>query len=208
MCGAVMGTFRSASLLSAVACCLAVLGSCRGSRDPQPVTGLGGTVLEQPSKAVDFTLSDQHGSTFHMSDTRGRVVLLSFFQTQGADAEAARVKAVHDLLGADADQVIFVTVTLDPSRDTRDVLAAYSRKVGLFDVWHFVSGSPADVKAVWFAYGVAVSVDPETPFGSVDREYFAPLNVIDKRGYIRALMDADAAPAEIAKDIRVLLALT
>jgi len=110
-------------------------------------------------------------------------------------------------LGADADRVAFVIVTLDPKRDTPEVTADYSKKLGLFDAWHFVGGSPEDVKAVWFDYGVAVSVDPETPFGRYDVEYYAPLFLVDKRGFIRDLMDSDATPAEIAKNIRVLLAL-
>ena len=186
---------------------LVALASCGGGGGPQPVTGLAGTVLEQPSRASDFTLTDQHGSTFHMADTRGKVVLMCFSQTHGGEAEAARVKAVHDMLGADVDHVTFVCVTLDPKRDTAEVLAAFSKKVGLFDLWHFVGGSPTDMKAVWFAYGVAVSADPETPFGSVDPEYYAPLCLIDKRGYIRAFMDSDVTPAEIAKNIGALLAL-
>ena len=132
---------------------------------------------------------------------------MSFFQTHGGDAEAARVKAVHDLLGADAEHVVFVIVTLDPRRDTPEVMAAYSKKSGMFDAWHFVSGSAKDLKAVWFGYGVAVSADPETPFGNVDLESYAPLCLIDKRGYVRAFMDSEVTPAEIAKNIRVLLAL-
>ena len=202
-----MKSLKSASPVMATTCCIVAIASCRGGRGPQPVTGLAGTVLEQPSKAVEFTLTDQHGSTFRMADTRGKVVLMSFLQTHGGDAEAAEVKAVDDLLGADIDHVVLVSVTLDPERDTPVVLAAYSKQFGLFDVWHFVGGSPKDVKAVWFDYGVAVSADPETPFGSYDLEYYAPLCLIDKRGYIRAFMDSDVTPAEIARDIRVLLAL-
>ena len=202
-----MKSLKSASPVMAATCCIVAIASCRGGRGPQPVTGLAGTVLEQPSKAVEFTLTDQHGSTFRMADTRGKVVLMSFLQTHGGDAEAAEVKAVDDLLSADIDHVVLVSVTLDPERDTPVVLAAYSKQFGLFDVWHFVGGSPKDVKAVWFDYGVAVSADPETPFGSYDLEYYAPLCLIDKRGYIRAFMDSDVTPAEIARDIRVLLAL-
>jgi protein SCO1 len=202
-----MKIFKRAPLVTAATCCLVALASCGGGGGPLPVTGLAGTVPEQPSQASDFTLTDQHGSTFHMADTRGKVVLMSFFQTHGGDAEAAMVKAVHDLLGANVEHVIFVCVTLDPKRDTPEVMAAYSKKVGLFDVWHFVGGSPKDVKAVWFAYGVAVSADPETPFGSYDLEYYAPACLIDKRGYIRAFMDSEVSSAEIAKNIRVLLAL-
>lgn len=205
--GTVMKSVKSASLVMAATCCLVAIVSCRGSRAPQPVTGLGGSVLEQPSMAMDFTLPDQHGSTFRMAGTRGKVVLISFLQTHGGDAEAARVRAIYDLLEADADHVVFVSVTLDPERDTPAVRAAYSKQFRLFDVWHFVGGSPEDVKAVWFGYGVAVSADPETPFGRYDLELFAPLYLIDKRGYIRTFMDSDATPAEITKAIRVLLAL-
>ena len=187
--------------------CLVTVASCGGGGGPLPVTGLAGTALEQPSKAVDFMLTDQRGSSFRMADTQGKVVLLYFLQAHGGDAEAAEVKSVDHLLGIDADRVVFVSVTLDPEHDTPAVLAAYSKQVGLFDVWHFVGGSPKEVKAVWFDYGVAVSSDPETPFGSYDREYFAPLCLIDKRGYIRAFLDSDVTPAEIARDVRTLLAL-
>jgi len=171
------------------------------------VSGLAGTVLEQPSYAFDFTLTDQHGSTFHMAETRGKVVLMSFLQTVGGNAEAARVREVRGLLGAEVGRVSFVSVTLDPSRDTPEARAAYSRTVGLFDIWHFVGGLPKDVKAVLFAYGVATSADPETPFGSFDREYYAPLCLVDKHGYIRALMDSDVPVADIVRSIRALLAL-
>jgi len=200
-----MRSFKSPSLAAAVTCCLVAIASCGGG-GPQPVTGLAGTVLEQPPQAVDFTLTDQHGSTFRMAGTRGNVVLMSFLPTLGGDSGAATVKEVYDLLGAYAHGVVFVSVTLDPTRDTPDVLADFSKRFGLFDVWHFVCGPAQDVNDVLFAYGVAVSADPETPFGSYDREYYAPLCLIDKRGYVRALMDSDVAAAEIARSIRVLLA--
>lgn len=202
-----MRSLKGAWLVMAATFCLVAIASCGGRGGPQPVKGLAGTVLEQPSQEVDFTLPDQHGSTFRMADTRGKVVLMSFLQTHGGDAEAAEVKAVADLVGTDVDHVVFVSVTLDPERDTPAALAAYSKQFGLFDIWHFVGGLPNDVKAVWFDYGVAISADPETPFGSYDLEYFAPSYLIDKRGYVRAFMDRDVTPAEIANSIRVLLAL-
>jgi cytochrome oxidase Cu insertion factor (SCO1/SenC/PrrC family) len=195
------------SIVTVAISCLAALVAC-GARDrPQKVTGLVGTVLEQPSQAADFTLTDQHGWPFQMAKTRGKVVLMAFLQTQGGDAQAQRVKIVHDLLGADVEHVVFVAVTLDPKGDTTEVAAEFSEKLGLLDAWHFLGGWPEDVKAVWFDYGVAVSADPETPFGAYDKEYFAPLFLLDKRGFIRDLMDSDMSAAEIAKNIRVLLAL-
>ena len=202
-----MNSLKGAVATMVAACCLLTMDSCRDKNGPQPVTGLGGTVLEQPTKAVDFTLTDQHGSTFRMADTKGKVVMMSFIQTDGGDAKAAEVRTVADLLGANASGVVFVAVTLDPERDTLAEMAAYSRQLGLFDIWNFVGGSPAEVKAVLFDYGVAVSSDPETPFGSYDREYFAPLRLIDKQGYIRTFINSDVTPAEVAKSIRLLLTL-
>ena len=202
-----MKLILSVSIVTGAISCVAALVAC-GVRDrPQQVAGLVGTVLEQPSQAVDFTLIDQHGLSFQMAKTRGKVVLMAFLQTHGGDAQAEKVKTVHDLLGAEGEHVVFVAVTLDPKGDTTEVAAEFSEKLGLFDAWHFLDGSPADVKAVWFDYGVAVSADPETPFGAYDKEYYAPLFLVDKRGFIRDLMDIDVSPAEMAKNIRVLLAL-
>ena len=49
-----------------------LLVSCGSGNKVQPVTGLSGTVIENPVKAADFTLTDQHGTPFHMADTRGK----------------------------------------------------------------------------------------------------------------------------------------
>ena len=62
-----------------------VLASCSKSNGPQPVRGLGGNVLEHPKLAPGFTLTDQHGSAFHMADTRGKVTLITFIYTHCTD---------------------------------------------------------------------------------------------------------------------------
>lgn len=237
------------------------LVSCGGGNKVQPVAGLSGTVIEQPSKAADFKLTDQHGASFHMADTRGKVVLMSFIYTHCTDIcpfEAVKVKAAHDLLGADADKVALVTVTTDPKRDTPEVMAAYSKALGLNDAWHFLGGDPKDVQAVWANYGIGVTVDPDTDAvappkeeqsasasspkdsqssggasdesssvtnglsksdlslvgeivqsfgGGYDVGHSAPFWLVDKRGYVRDVMDGDATPTVLVKNIRVLLAL-
>jgi cytochrome oxidase Cu insertion factor (SCO1/SenC/PrrC family) len=238
------------------------LASCGGGNRVQPAAGLGGNVIEHPVQAADFTLTDQHGLPFHMADTRGKVALMSFIYTSCTDIcpfEAVKVKVAHDLLGADADKVAFVTVTTDPKRDTPEVMGAYSKTLGMFDAWHFVGGSPKDVKAVWFNYGIGVTVDPETEAvaakeeassndtekasseessghshdmgdrgltsglsevdldlvgkleqsfgGGYDVGHSAPFWFVDKRGYIRAVMDGGATPEDLVRNIRVLLAL-
>ena len=124
-----------------------------------------GNLLQHSSPAPDFTLTDQNGTTFHMADMKGRVVLMSFIYTHCTDIcpfIALKVKDAYTLLGNDAANVVFVAVTTDPKRDVPPVTTAYSKELGLLDVWHFVSGAPKAVQAVWFNYGIGVTVDQGT----------------------------------------------
>jgi hypothetical protein len=54
-----------------------------------------------------------------------------------------------------------VAVITDPSRDTPAVIAAYSKEVGLFDTWHFLTGTGAAVQAVWDSYQIGVDIASE-----------------------------------------------
>ena len=126
----------------------------------RPVT-LAGNVIPHPSAAPDFSLSDQHGLPFHMADSKGKVVVMSFIYTHCTDLcpfISMKLKSALNLLGKDADKAVFLAVTTDPDRDTQKVIAAYSKAVGLFDSWHFLTGPMATVKDVWFNYGVGVDI--------------------------------------------------
>jgi cytochrome oxidase Cu insertion factor (SCO1/SenC/PrrC family) len=126
-----------------------------GSSSAAGAQGLIGAVYTPPVPAADFTLTDQHGTPFHMADMAGKVVVFSFVYTHCTDIcpyISLKVKAVHGMLGADAARVGFVAVTTDPQRDTPEVIARYSREAGLFDIWHFVTGPIAEVSLVWRGY--------------------------------------------------------
>jgi cytochrome oxidase Cu insertion factor (SCO1/SenC/PrrC family) len=134
---------------------------------------LVGTILTRPTPAVDFTLTDQNGVPFRMAGTRGRVVVLAFIYTHCDDTcpfMAVKAREARALLGGDAGKVDFVAVTTDPKRDTVPVLAAYSRVLGLSDGWHFLTGPPEAVRAVWSDYGVGVEAEESRPAGSAGRE--------------------------------------
>jgi cytochrome oxidase Cu insertion factor (SCO1/SenC/PrrC family) len=205
---------------------------------------LSGTVIPHPSAARDFTLTDQHGLPFHMADTRGRVVVMTFIYTHCTDLcpfVTMKLKSAREQLGKDADKAVFVAVTTDPERDVQSVIAAYSRAAGLFDGWHFLTGPLAVVRQVWFDYGVGVDIETpsknggaeeahqgsakdEAPTqglsadeqerahgiadefgGGYDVSHSAPFWIIDRAGKIRASMDADALPSEIAANVRALM---
>jgi protein SCO1 len=139
------------------------------STAPAPTAGLIGAVYTPPVPAADFTLTDQHGTPFHMADMAGKVIVLSFIYTHCTDVcpyISLKVKAVHGMLGPDAARVGFVAVTTDPQRDTRQVIARYSREIGLFDIWHFVTGPLADVRVVWSRYLANATASSERPTGA------------------------------------------
>jgi len=74
-----------------------------------------GTVLKPPVSAPDFTLADQHGQPFRLSEQRGRVVLLYFGYTHCPGAcplTLTKWTKVHEALGADAERVRFVFINV------------------------------------------------------------------------------------------------
>ena len=159
----------------------------QGKETPQQQ--LAGMVYSEPSPAPDFTLTDQHGSAFRLSATRGKVVVLTFIYTHCTDVcpfVSLKLKQAQALLGKDADQVVFVAVTTDPARDTLPVIAAYSKEVGVFDTWHFLTGLEAEVQAVWDSYKVGVEIEKLAPSGTEgspqpEREHAQGLKAEDLR---------------------------
>ena len=234
-------------IISALLCGVLIPASAMGSGEEQPVTGLVNNMVRQPQPAADFTLTDQNGLPFHMSEQKGKVVVMCFIYTHCTDIcpfIAAKVKEANEQLGKDAENVVFVAVTTDPKRDVPAVTLPYSKTLGLNDVWHFVGGTAKAVQAVWASYAIGVTVNPETDAvappkeekiavamekpptqglssddltlvgtivqefgGGYDVGHSAPFWIVDKRGLIRAGMDADAAPADIVTNVRVLLKL-
>ncbi len=198
---------------------------------------LHGTVIPHPSPAPDFTLTDQDGRPFHMSGTRGKVVVMSFIYTHCTDLcpfVTEKLKAARGLLGPDADKAVFVAVTTDPKRDTQEVISAYTKSAGLEGAWRFLTGPAPAVKAVWFDYGVGVDLAKPAPAkegeardaepsqglaaadldrarsladafgGGYEVAHSTPIWIIDRAGKIRAAMDADALPSDIAENVRAL----
>jgi len=78
--------------------------------------------------AKGFTLTDHNGQSRSLSDFKGKVVVLFFGYTQCPDVcptSMTELTEVKRLLGADADKLQGVFVTVDPARDTTELLKAY-----------------------------------------------------------------------------------
>ncbi len=76
----------------------------------------------------DFTLTDHTGKTRSLSDFRGKVVVVFFGYTHCPDVcptTLADLKVAKEQLGKDGARMQVLFVTVDPERDTRELLAAY-----------------------------------------------------------------------------------
>jgi protein SCO1 len=122
-----------------------------------------GSLINPPAPATNFTLTDQKGEPFQLSDQRGKIVVMFFGYSHCVDvcpAELSNYKQIIQKLGNQAQKVDFVFVTVDPQRDTPEVLGQYLAKfdpsiIGL-------TGARPQLEKVWKAYGVYQNSDINT----------------------------------------------
>ena len=119
-----------------------------------------GTSLSQV--APDFTLTDQFGQPVSLSSYRGKVVILTFNDSECTSVCPLTTAALVDaktMLGAAASQVQLLGINANP-RDTsiEDVLS-YSQLHGMLYQWRYLTGSLAQLQAVWKDYSIGVTVN-------------------------------------------------
>jgi protein SCO1 len=157
--------------------------------------------------APAFTLTAQNEHRLSLADLRGKVVVLTFIYATCADTcpvLTAKLAGLQGRLGAAfGARVFFVSVTVDPGRDSPAVLKTYATGHGArFDGWAFLTGTPAEIGEVTKRYGIFVK---KTARGDVDHTFLT--SVIDARGVLRVqYMGVRFDPTELLADIRSVLA--
>ncbi len=189
---------------------LAVLAGLMLSSCEQQSPSFLGTILKPPVSAPDFILVDQHGQPFRLSEQRGRVVLLYFGYTHCPGACPLTLNKwtkVHEALGADAERVRFVFITVDPERDgsqrLQQHLATFNADfVGL-------TGTQVELESVYAAYGV---FREKASRGATGKGYLVNHNtspfVIDPEGLWRLRHATITSWEDIIHDVRLLLKRT
>ncbi|MEI8262682.1 MAG: SCO family protein [Actinomycetes bacterium] len=160
------------------------------SADVAAATGAG--VQELNSPAPDFTLIDQQGKRFTLSDYRGKTVVLSFLDpvcTSECPIEAQEMKAASQQLGNNP-AVEFVAVNSNPFYRAPATLRAFDTAEGLtgWNQWQFLTGTKAQLQTVWDAYGVGVQVLS----GGGMVAHAEPIYVINSSGVLTATWTAVA----------------
>ncbi len=156
--------------------------------------------------AKGFSLTDHAGQARTLADFRGKLVVLFFGYTQCPDVcptTMAEMAAVMKELGPSSNDVQVLFVTLDPERDTQEVLAHY---VPAFDK-RFIGlrGTPEQTAQTAKEFKVFVAkVAGSTP-DNYTVDHTAGSYVFDKEGRIRLFVRHGGGPAPIVHDLRQLL---
>ena len=177
-------------LVAAVVMILAVRG-LTGNHNAQdagvPTTQFdydGSTPVEPPRPMPDFTLTDQTGDAFHLTDLRGKPALLFFGFTRCPDVcptTMSEFKAIQRELGDKGSQMNFVFISVDGSRDTPKVMADFFRVRGIDD-FIGLTGAPDDVRRIGADYGVQIEFDEKDANGSYNIVHTPSLFLLDKEG--------------------------
>jgi protein SCO1/2 len=141
--------------------------------------------LPQIAPAPEFALTAQDGREVKLADLRGKVVAVTFIFTRCTDTcpvLTPMMSFVQDRLGSDfGAKIAFVSITVDPERDTPEVLKEYGEAFGAnFAGWFFLTGPPSAIADVTCRYGVFAA---KTESGSVDHTFLT--SIIDRRGVLR-----------------------
>lgn len=205
------------SFVKLVTCLVfAVSGAMIAGCDRQ---GDGGQMMLSPTKSSfkntdvtgldygkDFALNDHTGKPRTLADFKGKAVVVFFGYTQCPDVcptTLSEMAAVMQQLGPLADKVQVLFITVDPDRDTQELLSKYvpafdSRFLGLV-------GDQAATEKVAKEFRVFYQKVPGKEQGSYTMDHTAGSYVFDPQGRLRLFIRHGQGAEPIAHDLRLLL---
>ncbi|HET6243197.1 MAG: SCO family protein [Bacteroidetes bacterium] len=156
----------------------------------------------------DFAFVNQHGDIVTQKNFEDKIYVADFFFTTCpgiCPKMTAGMLRVQEKL-KDFPQVMFLSHTVDPEKDTVEALAAYAQQAHAGENWHFVTGNKDEIyKQGVYSYLVSAEEDVLAPGGFLHSELFV---LIDKKKRIRGFYDGTSL-TEINKlidAIKVLIA--
>ncbi|MDO5623283.1 MAG: SCO family protein [Pseudomonadota bacterium] len=181
---------------------LALLGACTPDKPQFRALDITGA-----DYAKDFSLIDFNGQPRTLADFRGKVVVVFFGFTQCPDvcpttmAEMARVK---QLLDGDGDRLQVLFISIDPERDTPEVLREY---MGAFDPGFLglYAESPEALAALAKDFKVYYKKVPGSTPETYSMDHTAASYAFDPQGRLRLYMRYGSTPEHMADDVRLLL---
>lgn len=184
-----------------------LLSACSDKAADATASGFSSIDITGADYATGFQLTDHHGQARSLADFKGQVVAIFFGFTQCPDVcptSMSELAEVKRLLGADGDKFQGLFVSLDPERDTPEVMKAY---VASFDpsflaLYSTAEGLPELAKRFRIFYK---KVDGPTPT-SYTIDHSAGIYVYDTQGRVRLYARYGSGAPALAGDVKKLLA--
>ena len=176
------------------------------------IAGIGGrptfhfTDITGAEFARKLDLPDADGKPRSLDDWRGKVVVVFFGYTQCPDVcptTMAELAQIRTMLGAQGDRLETVFVTIDPERDTPEVLKAYVANFGPNVV--ALRGSAEQTAAAAKEFKVFYAKVAGKTAGSYTMDHSAASFVFDPAGRVRLFVPYGADPKVLAGDLKQLL---
>ena len=192
---------KKLAALATLACAAAFLSACSEKQANFAAIDITGV-----DYAKDFALTDHNGQARGVKDFAGKVIVIFFGYTQCPDVcptSMAELVEVKRLLGKDGDRVQGLFVTVDPQRDTPEVLKAY---MGNFDpTFLALYTTPENLEKTAKDFKVYYKkIDGKTPT-SYTMDHSAGSYVYDAQGKLRLYTRYGTGAAPLAADIKLLL---
>jgi len=180
-----------------------LLAACKPSGDE---SSLFGTDITGADFAGGFELTDHQGNKRQLADFEGKVVALFFGFTHCPDicpTTMADLAAAMKLMGERSNDVQVLFVTVDPERDTPEVLARFvpsfdSRFIGL-------TGTAGEIDETAKTFKIFYARQLEAGQTGYSFDHSAGIYVFDKKGKIRIYLKYGQKPVEIAHDLSRLI---
>lgn len=172
-----------------------------------PPAKFNATELSGIDWGKDFALTDHNGTPRRLADFKGRAVLVFFGYTQCPDVCPTTMNNMRELmtkLAPEAERVQVLFVTVDPERDTPQLLAQYVPAfhpsfLGLY-------GDAAATAATAREFKIFYNKQPGSTPGSYTVDHTAGNYLFDPRGRLRLYVRHGETPERMAQDIKRLLA--
>lgn len=194
-----------AALMIGVAGCGALWAATDGLRAFTAEGARRLAVSEAPRALPDIRLQDQDGREFRLSDLQGRLVAVDFVYTR-CTTFCIVLGNTLQRLQADLDpaslgrEVLLLSISFDPERDTPERLRAYGRRFDAGQAWRLARvRDPAELPAVLEAFGITV-----IPDGFGGYEHNAAVHIVDRAGRLSRIVDFDD-PSAARQAIEALL---
>jgi protein SCO1 len=169
-------------------------------------TGFQGSDVTGSKFGRDFHLTDHTGKARALADFRGKVVVIFFGYTQCPEecpTTLSRLAAAMQKLGRDAARVQVLLVTVDPERDTPQLLSQY---VPAFNPTFLgLYGDAAATAEVAKEFKVLYQKQPGPTPGTYSMDHSTGTFIFDREGRLRVYESYAQGPDALAHDIRALL---